>query len=101
MSPRRLARKMLPRRCSRLPQRKAEEYARGMVTGGTLFEEMGFYYVGPIDGHDMDTWSRCWKNVRDITDRPVLVHVVTKKGKGYAPAEAAPTSITRSSSSTS
>ncbi len=67
--------------------RKAEEYARGMVTGGTLFEELGFYYVGPIDGHDMDALVPVLENVKGITDRPVLVHVVTQKGKGYAPAE--------------
>src|SRR5246500_822772 len=67
--------------------RKAEEYARGMVTGGTFFEELGFYYVGPIDGHDMDALVHVLKNARGITDRPVLVHVVTQKGKGYAPAE--------------
>ena len=67
--------------------RKAEEYARGMVTGGTFFEELGFYYVGPIDGHDMDALVSVLQNARDITDRPVLVHVVTQKGKGYAPAE--------------
>jgi 1-deoxy-D-xylulose-5-phosphate synthase len=69
--------------------RKAEEYARGMVTGGTFFEELGFYYVGPIDGHDMDALVHVLQNARAITDRPVLVHVVTHKGKGYAPAEAA------------
>lgn len=69
--------------------RKAEEYARGMVTGGTLFEELGFYYVGPIDGHDLDALVPVLKNVREIKDRPVLVHVVTQKGKGYAPAESA------------
>src|ERR1700760_318427 len=67
--------------------RKAEEYGRGMVTGGTFFEELGFYYVGPIDGHNMDHLVPVLKNVRDITDRPVLVHVVTHKGKGYGPAE--------------
>ena len=67
--------------------RKAEEFARGMVTGGTLFEELGFYYVGPIDGHDMDALVHVLKNTREITDRPVLVHVVTQKGKGYGPAE--------------
>jgi len=67
--------------------RKAEEYARGMVTGGTFFEELGFYYVGPIDGHDMDALVGVLKNAREIRDRPVLVHVVTHKGKGYAPAE--------------
>jgi 1-deoxy-D-xylulose-5-phosphate synthase len=78
--------KALPRPM-REAARKAEEYARGMVTGGTLFEELGFYYVGPIDGHDMDALVHVLKNARDITDRPVLVHVVTQKGKGYGPAE--------------
>ena len=67
--------------------RKAEEYARGMMVGGTLFEELGFYYIGPIDGHDMDNLVPILKNAAAITDRPVLVHVVTQKGKGYAPAE--------------
>jgi 1-deoxy-D-xylulose-5-phosphate synthase len=67
--------------------RKAEEFARGMVTGGTFFEELGFYYVGPIDGHDMDALVHVLQNVREIVDRPVLVHVVTQKGHGYAPAE--------------
>jgi 1-deoxy-D-xylulose-5-phosphate synthase len=67
--------------------RKAEEYARGMVTGGTFFEELGFYYVGPIDGHDMDALVGVLKNAHEISERPVLVHVVTHKGKGYAPAE--------------
>jgi 1-deoxy-D-xylulose-5-phosphate synthase len=67
--------------------RKAEEFARGMATGGTLFEELGFYYVGPIDGHNLDHLVPILKNVRELDDRPVLVHVVTKKGKGYAPAE--------------
>ncbi|MFZ5670207.1 MAG: 1-deoxy-D-xylulose-5-phosphate synthase [Pseudomonadota bacterium] len=66
--------------------RKAEEYARGMVTGGTFFEELGFQYVGPIDGHDLDALVPVLRNARGI-DRPVLVHVVTQKGKGYAPAE--------------
>ncbi|MBU1374688.1 MAG: 1-deoxy-D-xylulose-5-phosphate synthase [Alphaproteobacteria bacterium] len=69
--------------------RKAEEYARGMVTGGTLFEELGFYYVGPIDGHDMDALVNVLRNARKIEDKPVLVHVVTQKGKGYGPAESA------------
>jgi 1-deoxy-D-xylulose-5-phosphate synthase len=64
-----------------------EEYGRGMVTGGTLFEELGFYYVGPIDGHNLDHLIPVLENVRDMEDGPVLVHVVTKKGKGYAPAE--------------
>ncbi|MFW8695251.1 1-deoxy-D-xylulose-5-phosphate synthase N-terminal domain-containing protein, partial [Mesorhizobium japonicum] len=67
--------------------KKAEEYARGMVTGGTFFEELGFYYVGPIDGHDMDNLVPILKKAAAIEDRPVLVHVVTQKGKGYAPAE--------------
>lgn len=66
---------------------KAEEYGRGMVTGGTLFEELGFYYVGPIDGHNLDHLVPVLENVRDMKDGPVLVHVVTKKGKGYPPAE--------------
>jgi 1-deoxy-D-xylulose-5-phosphate synthase len=69
--------------------RKAEEYARGMVTGGTFFEELGFHYVGPIDGHDMDALVSVLKNAREFEDKPVLVHVVTQKGKGYAPAEGA------------
>jgi len=69
--------------------RKAEEFARGMVTGGTFFEELGFYYIGPIDGHDMDALIPILQNAREIRDRPVLVHVVTQKGKGYAPAESA------------
>ncbi|MEG3182160.1 1-deoxy-D-xylulose-5-phosphate synthase [Sphingomonas sp. LT1P40] len=67
---------------------KTEEFARGMVTGGTLFEELGFYYVGPIDGHNLDHLIPVLENVRDAKEGPVLVHVVTKKGKGYAPAEA-------------
>ena len=69
--------------------RKAEEFARGMVTGGTFFEELGFYYIGPIDGHDMEALVQILQNAREIRDRPVLVHVVTQKGKGYAPAESA------------
>ena len=68
---------------------RAEEFGRGMVTGGTLFEELGFYYVGPIDGHNLDQLVPILENVRDMEDGPVLVHVVTKKGKGYAPAEEA------------
>jgi 1-deoxy-D-xylulose-5-phosphate synthase len=67
--------------------KKAEEYARTMVTGGTFFEELGFHYLGPFDGHDMDLLVRIMKNAKDFTDRPVLIHVVTKKGKGYEPAE--------------
>jgi 1-deoxy-D-xylulose-5-phosphate synthase len=68
---------------------KAEEYARGMAMGGTLFEELGFYYVGPIDGHNLDQLIPVLENVRDNAEGPVLIHVVTKKGHGYAPAEAA------------
>jgi 1-deoxy-D-xylulose-5-phosphate synthase len=68
---------------------KAEEFARGFWTGGTLFEELGFYYVGPIDGHNLDHLLPILKNVRDTETGPILVHVVTQKGKGYAPAEAA------------
>ncbi len=68
--------------------KRAEEYTRGLVTGGTLFEELGFYYVGPIDGHNLDHLIPVLTNVRDeLLDGPVLVHVVTQKGKGYAPAE--------------
>jgi 1-deoxy-D-xylulose-5-phosphate synthase len=70
--------------------RRAEEYARGLVTGGTMFEEMGFYYVGPIDGHNLEHLLPVLKNVRDDEDGgPVLIHVVTQKGHGYAPAEQA------------
>jgi len=70
--------------------RRAEEYARGMVTGGTMFEEMGIYYVGPIDGHNLDHLLPVLKNIRDDTGSgPVLLHVVTEKGHGYTPAEEA------------
>jgi 1-deoxy-D-xylulose-5-phosphate synthase len=80
--------KRFPRRFAQAAKR-AEEYARGIVTGGTLFEEMGFYYVGPIDGHNLDHLLPVLKNVRDSAEEgPVLVHVVTKKGHGYPPAEA-------------
>jgi 1-deoxy-D-xylulose-5-phosphate synthase len=80
---------LLPRGLSRAASR-AEIYARGMVTGGTLFEELGFYYVGPIDGHNLDHLLPVLKNVRDSKDKgPVLVHIVTQKGHGYPPAEAA------------
>ncbi len=64
-----------------------EEYGRGFFTGGTLFEEMGFYYVGPIDGHNFNHLLPILKNVKSNNDGPTLIHVVTKKGKGYAPAE--------------
>jgi 1-deoxy-D-xylulose-5-phosphate synthase len=66
---------------------RAEEFARGFWTGGTLFEELGFYYVGPIDGHNLDHLLPVLRNVRDAEAGPILVHVVTQKGKGYAPAE--------------
>ena len=81
--------KILPRTLTSIAE-KAEEYARGMVAGGTLFEEMGFYYVGPVDGHNLDHLVPVLKNIRD-TDKagPILIHVVTQKGKGYGPAEAA------------
>ncbi|MEI6985401.1 MAG: 1-deoxy-D-xylulose-5-phosphate synthase [Rhodospirillaceae bacterium] len=74
--------------------KRAEEYTRGFVTGGTLFEELGFYYVGPIDGHNLDHLLPVLQNIRNAEDRdsgngPVLIHVVTKKGHGYPPAEAA------------
>ena len=68
---------------------KAEEYGRGMVSGGTLFEELGFYYVGPIDGHNLDQLVPVLENVRDMKEGPVLVHVVTRKGAGYPFAEEA------------
>jgi 1-deoxy-D-xylulose-5-phosphate synthase len=70
--------------------KRTEEYARAFWTGGTLFEEMGFYYVGPIDGHNLDHLLPVLRNVRDAGTGPILVHVVTQKGKGYAPAEATP-----------
>jgi 1-deoxy-D-xylulose-5-phosphate synthase len=75
---------------SKMLQQRAlavEEYARGLVTGGTLFDELGFFYVGPIDGHNIDHLLPVLKNVRDTKNGPILVHVVTQKGKGYEPAE--------------
>ncbi|MGA9580962.1 MAG: 1-deoxy-D-xylulose-5-phosphate synthase [Allosphingosinicella sp.] len=69
--------------------RRWEEYSRGFWTGGTLFEELGFYYVGPVDGHNIEGLVQILENVRDAGEGPMLVHVVTKKGKGYGPAEAA------------
>ena len=78
----RMPTKMLEKRACAM-----EEYARGLVTGGTLFDEMGFFYVGPIDGHNIDHLLPVLKNVRDMKNGPVLVHVVTQKGKGYEPAE--------------
>ncbi|WP_425503011.1 1-deoxy-D-xylulose-5-phosphate synthase [Roseospira visakhapatnamensis] len=80
----------LPRPVERAA-RQVDEFARGLVTGGTLFEELGFYYVGPVDGHRLDQLVPVLRNVRETTQEgPVLVHVVTKKGCGYEPAEVAP-----------
>lgn len=67
--------------------KKAEGYARGLATGGTFFEEMGFHYIGPIDGHNLDHLVPVLRNAKDFAEQPVLVHVVTQKGKGYPPAE--------------
>ena len=81
--------KHFPRGIERTAKR-AEEYARGILTGGTLFEELGFYYVGPIDGHNLEHLLPVLRNLRDAEDAgPILVHAITQKGKGYAPAEAA------------
>ena len=84
-----------PKMAKRFPRgiertaRRAEEYARGILTGGTLFEELGFYYVGPIDGHNLDHLLPVLRNVREAEETgPILVHAITQKGKGYAPAEA-------------
>jgi len=84
----------LARRISRkLPEplhraaKKTDEFARGLAMGGTFFEELGFYYVGPIDGHNLDQLIPVLENVRDAAEGPCLIHVVTQKGKGYAPAE--------------
>lgn len=82
---RKLARK-LPRPLHNAA-RKTDEFARGMAMGGTLFEELGFYYVGPVDGHNLEQLVPVLENVRDAAEGPILVHVVTQKGKGYAPAE--------------
>ena len=90
LTPRRLAQKLaraMPAPIHRAA-RRVEEYARGMMTGGTLFEELGFYYVGPVDGHDVISLVEILENVRDAAEGPMLVHAVTQKGKGYAPAEA-------------
>jgi 1-deoxy-D-xylulose-5-phosphate synthase len=83
--------KQLARRLPKFFEKKAErveEFTRGFMTGGTLFDELGFYYVGPIDGHSLEHLLPVLKNVRDTKNGPILVHVVTKKGYGYAPAEA-------------
>ena len=77
----------LPRRVEETA-RRAEEYARGILTGGTLFEELGFFYIGPVDGHNIDHLLPLLKNLRDVDDSgPVLLHIVTEKGHGYKPAE--------------
>ncbi len=87
-------REVLKRFARKLPRpfseaaRKTDEFARGMAMGGTLFEELGFYYVGPVDGHNLDQLIPVLENVRDAEEGPILIHVVTQKGKGYAPAEA-------------
>ena len=89
LAPRKLAQKLARAMPDGLHSslRRMEEYARGMLTGGTLFDELGFYYVGPVDGHDVRALVEVLENVRDAEVGPMLVHVVTKKGKGYAPAE--------------
>jgi 1-deoxy-D-xylulose-5-phosphate synthase len=89
LAPRKLAQKLaraMPDPLHR-SMRRMEEYARGLITGGTLFDELGFYYVGPVDGHDVRALVEVLENVRDADIGPMLVHVVTRKGKGYAPAE--------------
>ncbi len=84
-----LGKKILPKSLADAAE-KAEEYARGLVTGGTLFEELGFYYIGPVDGHNLEHLVPVLKNLRDNEQPgPILLHVVTQKGKGYGPAEAA------------
>jgi len=81
--------KLLPGEIQNMNKR-IDEYARGMVSGGTLFEELGFYYVGPVDGHDLDNMIPIMEKLRDSNDeKPILLHIKTEKGKGYAPAEAA------------
>src|SRR5438046_4025939 len=89
LAPRKLAQKLARAMPDPLHSglRRMEEYTRGWLTGGTLFEELGFYYVGPVDGHDVRALVEVLENVRDADIGPMLVHVVTKKGKGYAPAE--------------
>ncbi|MEE9380632.1 MAG: 1-deoxy-D-xylulose-5-phosphate synthase [Hyphomonadaceae bacterium] len=86
---RKLAKKVVKPIGLESPAKKAEEYLRGFAMGGTLFEELGFYYVGPIDGHDLDVLLPVLENVKAMEHGPILVHVVTQKGKGYAPAESA------------
>ncbi|MBK8199750.1 MAG: 1-deoxy-D-xylulose-5-phosphate synthase [Acidobacteria bacterium] len=84
---RRFAKKVVTPMGLESPARRAEEYLRGFAMGGTMFEEMGFYYVGPVDGHDLDTLIPILENIKAMQDGPILLHVVTQKGKGYAPAE--------------
>ncbi|MDP3458389.1 MAG: 1-deoxy-D-xylulose-5-phosphate synthase [Hyphomonas sp.] len=84
---RRFAKKVVAPMGLESPARRAEEYLRGFAMGGTMFEELGFYYVGPIDGHDLDTLLPILENIKAMQDGPILLHVVTQKGKGYAPAE--------------
>ncbi|GLR47065.1 1-deoxy-D-xylulose-5-phosphate synthase [Sphingomonas astaxanthinifaciens] len=89
LSPRKLAARLaghLPKPMRNAAER-IEEYARGMMTGGTLFEELGFYYVGPVDGHDVLSLVEILENVKESDHGPMLIHAVTQKGKGYAPAE--------------
>jgi len=89
LAPRRIAQKL----ARAMPEplhvaaHRMEQYARGLFAGGTLFDELGFYYVGPVDGHDVNALVEVLENVRDANEGPMLVHVVTNKGKGYAPAE--------------
>ncbi len=84
---RKLAKKVVRPIGLETPARKAEEYLRGFAMGGTLFEELGFYYVGPVDGHDLDVLLPILENVKRMEEGPILIHAVTVKGKGYAPAE--------------
>ena len=86
---RKFAKKMVEPIGLKIPAKKAEEYLRGFAMGGTLFEELGFYYVGPIDGHDMNVLLPVLENCRAMENGPILIHVVTQKGKGYEPAESA------------
>ena len=86
---RKFAKKMVEPIGLKIPAKKAEEYLRGFAMGGTLFEELGFYYVGPIDGHDMNILLPVLENCRAMESGPILIHVVTQKGKGYEPAETA------------
>lgn len=84
---RRIAKKVVQPMGLESPARRAEEYLRGFAMGGTLFEEMGFYYIGPVDGHDLETLLDLLENIKKMQGGPILLHVVTQKGKGYTPAE--------------